>query len=412
MSTLDTLIEGRIRDVPNLASQVTGTLYTKQIVQVQEAEEPIELQHSFYTRSVDGVNTKIGAIKWTESGISFDVLDTNTGTIDSVFEVTSSGISVNNGTASFGTAEVNVEDKDLVLGSSNTSLASLNGGGILLGRLLDDDSNPLLVGEDPISFIYNNVSEFWSTNIGLNVEPGHAFTIGVSDLLSSSPSVPLVSLDETGLTIAGATTPEDIVLSSSGLSVGEDLSLTTANGLTIAGTTSVDDITLSTSGLVVGSALSLTPSSGLVAGDIILNSTDGLEIGDELSLSSTNGLLFEAPAGDLTGDVRLDLEGIFIGNDISITKTGGLNVGSISGDSISFGISPDETTLDDTSLQLGQDILLNHDGLSLENEDAALFLGGKKWRIVFDSTTDNLKFQYDSTGGSGTYVTKAEMKST
>lgn len=412
MSTLDTLIEGRIRDVPNLASQVTGTLYTKQIVQVQEAEEPIELQHSFYTRSVDGVNTKIGAIKWTESGISFDVLDTNTGTIDSIFEVTSSGISVNNGTASFGTSEVNVEDKDLVLGSSETSLASLNGGGILLGRLLDDDSNPLLVGEDPISFIYNNVSEFWSTNIGLNVEPGHAFTIGVSDLLSASPSVPLVSLDETGLTIAGATTPEDIVLSSSGLSVGEDLSLTTANGLTIAGTTSVDDITLSTSGLVVGSALSLTPSSGLVAGDIILNSTDGLEIGDELSLSSTNGLLFEAPAGDLTGDVRLDLEGIFIGNDISITKTGGLNVGSISGDSITFGISPDETTLDDTSLQLGQDILLNHDGLSLENEDAALFLGGKKWRIVFDSTTDNLKFQYDSTGGSGTYVTKAEMKST
>ena len=412
MSTLDTLIEGRIRDVPNLASQVTGTLYTKQIVQVQEAEEPIELQHSFYTRSVDGVNTKIGAIKWTESGISFDVLDTNTGTIDSIFEVTSSGISVNNGTASFGTSEVNVEDKDLVLGSSETSLASLNGGGILLGRLLDDDSNPLLVGEDPISFIYNNVSEFWSTNIGLNVEPGHAFTIGVSDLLSASPSVPLVSLDETGLTIAGATTPEDIVLSSSGLSVGEDLSLTTANGLTIAGTTSVDDITLSTSGLVVGSALSLTPSSGLVAGDIILNSTDGLEIGDELSLSSTNGLLFEAPAGDLTGDVRLDLEGIFIGNDISITKTGGLNVGSISGDSITFGISPDETTLDDTSLQLGQDILLNHDGLSLENEDAALFLGGKKWRIIFDSTTDNLKFQYDSTGGSGTYVTKAEMKST
>jgi len=186
MSTLDTLIEGRIRDVPNLASQVTGTLYTKQIVQVQEAEEPIELQHSFYTRSVDGVNTKIGAIKWTESGISFDVLDNDTGTIDSVFEVTSDGVNVTGGSASFGTAEVNVEDKDLVLGSSETSLASLNGGGILLGRLFDDDSNPLLVGEDPISFIYNNVSEFWSTNIGLNVEPGHAFTIGVSDLLSAS----------------------------------------------------------------------------------------------------------------------------------------------------------------------------------------------------------------------------------
>ena len=412
MSTLDTLIEGRIRDVPNLASQVTGTLYTKQIVQVQEAEEPIELQHSFYTRSVDGVNTKIGAIKWTETGISFDILDTNSGIIESVFEVSSGGISVNNGTASFGTAEVNVEDKDLVLGSSETSLASLNGGGILLGRLLDDDSNPLLVGEDPISLIYNNVSEFWSTNIGLNVEPGHAFTIGVSDLLSTSPSVPIVSLDETGLTIAGATTPEDIVLSSSGLAVGEDLSLTTTNGLIISGALPTDDITLSTTGLVVGSALSLTPTSGLIAGDIILNSTDGLEIGDELSLSSTNGLLFEAPDGDLTGDVRLDLEGIFIGNDISITKTGGLNVGSISGDSITFGISPDETTLDDTSLQLGQDILLNHDGLSLENEDAALFLGGKKWKIVFDSTTDNLKFQYDSTGGSGTYVTKAEMKST
>jgi len=412
MSTLDTLIEGRIRDVPNLASQVTGTLYTKQIVQVQEAEDPIELQHAFYTRSVDGVNTKIGAITWTDTGISFDVLDTDNGTVNSVFEVTSDGVNVTGGAASFGTAEVNVEDKDLVLGSSETSLASLNGGGILLGRLFDDDSNPLLVGEDPISFVYNNVSEFWSTNIGLNVEPGHAFTIGVSDLLSASPSVPLVSLDETGLTIAGATTPEDIVLSSSGLAVGEDLSLTTTSGLIISGALPADDITLSTTGLVVGSALSLTPTSGLIAGDIILNSTDGLEIGDELSLSSANGLLFEAPVGDLSGNVRLDLEGIYIGNDISITKTGGLNVGSISGDSISFGISPDETTLDDTSLQLGQDVLLNHDGLSLENEDAALFLGGKKWKIVFDSTTDNLKFQYDSTGGSGTYVTKAEMKST
>ena len=315
MSTLDTLIEGRIRDVPNSVSQVTGTLYTRQIVQVQPKDsptDPTELQHAFYTRSNDGVNTKIGAITWTDSGISFDVLDPDDGTISSVFQVDSDGVNVSGGSASFGTAEVNVEDKDLVLGSSNTSLASLNGGGILLGRLFDDDSNPLLVGEDPISFIYNNVSEFWSTNIGLNLEPGHAFTIGVSDLLSASPSVPLVSLDETGLTIAGATTPEDIVLSSSGLAVGEDLSLTTTSGLIISGALPADDITLSTTGLVVGSALSLTPTSGLIAGDITLNSTDGLEIGDELSLSSANGLLFEAPVGDLSGNVRLDLEGIYL----------------------------------------------------------------------------------------------------
>ena len=62
MSAIDTLIEGRIRDVPNLSSQVTGTLYTKQLVQVQEAEEPIELQHSFYTRSADGVILRSGLL--------------------------------------------------------------------------------------------------------------------------------------------------------------------------------------------------------------------------------------------------------------------------------------------------------------------------------------------------------------
>jgi len=36
----------------------------------------------------------------------------------------------------------------------------------------------------------------------------------------------------------------------------------------------------------------------------------------------------------------------------------------------------------------------------------------KQWKIVFDSSTDSLKFQYDNSGTGTNYVTKTEMKST
>ena len=417
MSTLDTLLEGRIRDVDRLAIQTSGTVYTNHIVQVQSDTSDIELQHSFYKRTTEGVNTKLGAIVWTDTGVSFDVLNDSNGEIESVFEVGTGGITVNSGTASFGTSEVNVEDKDLVLGSAETLIADLNGGGIILGRLVDEDTGDVVLTDGtPPYILYSNPNGFWSSNIGFNVESGNAFTIGTN----VDPTVTSVSLDEIGLTIVGATSSDNVVLSaaglalgtdvsldSDGLNIGSDLSFTTADGL-VAG-----DITLnSTTGLAIGSALSLTTADGLVAGDITLNSSLGLEIGSDLKLNSVDGLTFVAT--DTSGDVTLDPDGIYIGNDISITKLGGLDLGgsTITSDSIVFGTSPDETTLDDTSLQLGEDVLLNHDGLSLVNTDSAVFLGNKKWKIVFDASTDNLKFQYDSTGGSGTYITKAEMKST
>jgi len=358
--------------------------------------------------SETGTNTQTGTLQ-------FNVFDSN-GNTTPVLEIgeegmtVSGGINVVGGNTTFETSTIEVADRDIVLASGATTNTDLDGGGVIIGN---DTSGT-------VELTYNADTNMWDSTVGLNIQSGHSLTIGtdgailsesgleIGDVNLSSDGLTLstdVSLDEQGLTIG------DISLTTNdGLAIGNDISLNTS-GMTLGSTNPVvidtggisigTDLSLNTTtGLMIGSDLSLTPSGGLEIGsDISLTSTGGLEIND-ISLT-TSGLNI---AG--TDPISLDSSGLTF-----FTKTGGLSLGtgsSLTSDSISFGTT-DPTVIDDTSVSLGSDVLLNHDGLFLTNNDAAVFLGGTTWKIAYDSTTQNLLFQFfDSV--SGTYVTKTEIK--
>jgi len=227
-----------------------------------------------------------------------------------------------------------------------------------------------------ISLLYSFTNDFWSANTGFNVETGHGFTVNTDSVV----------LNETGLTI------DDIVLSQTGLAIGTDVSIS-STAITL-GTT--NPVILDASGLTVGSDLSLDTTNGLQAGDITLNSTVGLNIGTGLTA------------------LVLDNTGLFVGSDIELSVASGLTLGdtNLSTSSLSLGIAPDQTIVDDTSVQLGTDVLLNHDGMYFSNEDAAIYMGGSnEWKVSVDSATNNMTFQFYDTLTSA-YVTKMEIKST
>lgn len=356
-TVFDTIIEGRVKDLTNRAIHSCGTVYTNHVVQVQHTDAVQELQHAFYSIDSLGVTEKLGAIAFANGSFSFEVVNTAGDTVP-IFTVGEGGIDILEGIASFGSTSLNVEDIDIILGSDKTTVVDLNGGGIKLGLLLDEDTgDPVLLDGNPISILYDQPNNFWTSSVGINLDVGSAFTIDTN----------AVSLDETGLTVG---TVDPIVLDNTGLSVGSDLSLTKTSGLSITDTIGTDDISLTTAGLTIGTEVSVTPTA--------------------ISLGSVNPIV-------------LDATGLSVGTDLSLTVANGLVLG----------IAPDQTIIDDTSVQLGTDVLMNHDGLYITNTDGAIFMGDlKQWKIVFDSATDSLKFQYDNSGTGTNYITKTEMKST
>lgn len=427
-------VEAYIRDVTDHSYQICGKLFSgdfTQIVKQNNDGTDVTAEHAFYTIDDDKVVKKLGSVSYTEDAtgtisMGFGVFNSTTGTTESILDIggdgltVQGGISVIGGSTVFETTSISVADFDIELGSGALLLSELDGGGLILGT----------VDSGQKSILYSLAMDAWTANAGFNVETGHAFTVNDDTVI----------LDESGLTIS------DILLSSTGLNIGTEVELS-STALTIGST---DPVILNSSGLVVGTNLSLDTTNGLIAGDITLNSTDGLVIGtdielnvadgltlgtinlttlglflgSDLELSLANGLVLPDMTmtntaityNDLTtgGDIVVNEQGIYIGDDISLTKTGGLNLGSgasIDLESISFGIAPDQTVLDDTSLVLGTDITLNHDGLYMPNTDAAIYMGDtNQWKISFDSTSENLKFEYyDST--SAEYVVKMELKS-
>lgn len=459
-----------IRGLSDRPASIVGDQYVQNLVQVGESDglNPVTLNHTFHGISTEGVIFNLGSVTVSETGtntqtgtLQFNVFDSN-GNTTPVLEIgeegmtVSGGINVVGGNTTFETSTIEVADRDIVLASGATTNTDLDGGGVIIGN---DTSGT-------VELTYNADTNMWDSTVGLNIQSGHSLTIGtdgailsesgleIGDVNLSSDGLTLstdVSLDEQGLTIG------DISLTTNdGLAIGNDISLNTS-GMTLGSTNPVvidtggisigTDLSLNTTtGLMIGSDLSLTPSGGLEIGsDISLTSTGGLEINDislttsglniagtdpisldssgltfpDLQLSTSTGL---AIADDVTLDstaltigpaenVVIDNNGISLGSFGSFTKTGGLSLGtgsSLTSDSISFGTT-DPTVIDDTSVSLGSDVLLNHDGLFLTNNDAAVFLGGTTWKIAYDSTTQNLLFQFfDSV--SGTYVTKTEIK--
>ena len=414
-------IEDYISDLTARAISISGDIYGKNFTQVIRDPDDgtdVEVGHTFYSITDVGTIKKLGGISFTESGgvvgMNFDVVDSS-GDSSSVLSIGADGLSVqggfdvSGGSTNFETSTINVADFDIVLGSGATELSQLDGGGMIVGT----------VESGEISLLYSFTNDFWNTNTGVNVETGHGFTVNTDSVI----------LNESGLKI------DDILLSQTGLEIGTDVSIS-STAITL-GTT--NPVILNASGLAVGSDLSLDTTNGLQAGDITLNNTvglligtgtsalvldsTGLFVGSEIELSVASGLtLGDTNLADsltftnaTTGDVIVNDDGIQIGPDISITKSGGLALGpdaTISTTSISFGVSPDETVIDDTSVQLGTDALLNHDGLYFGNEDAAIYMGGSnEWKVSVDTVTKHLTFQFYDTL-SGTYITKTEIKST
>lgn len=441
-------IEAYIKDVSDHSYQICGKLFSgdfTQIVKQKHDGNDLSLRHSFYSIDDDGVVKELGGMSFSENtggtvSLNLNVTDSTTGELTPVLELSPQGVSVTGGidvmggSTNFETTSIAVADYDLTLGSGATQLSDLEGGGIVLGTTES--------GERTIRF--SVPVESWTSNAGFNVETGHGFTVNtdsvilneagltISDIVLSQSGLNIgneVELNNQSLTI-GETNP--VVLDASGLTVGSNLSLSTTAGLQ-AGDISLDSdnglvigtgttaLILDASGLFVGNSIELSVATGLTLGTINL-STLGLFVGPNLELSEANGLVLSDVVlkddgltfDSATGDVVLNETGLYLGEDISISKDGGLSFGSSSsldGVSLTFGTTPDETVVDDQSLKLGEDILLNHDGLYFTNADSAVYMGPtNQWKISFDSTTQNIKFEFFDTSTSS-YVVKMELKS-
>lgn len=459
-----------IKDLSSRPTSVVGDQIVQNLTQAVQSDgiNPVTIDHNFYGISEDGTVFTLASITVTETSansqvgaLNFNIYDSS-GVATSILDVGSDGmtvaggINVVGGNTVFETSTIEVADKDLVLASGATTLTDLNLGGLILGT---DTSTE-------ITILYDSALNYWNSNVGVNIESGHAFTVGTDETILDGTGL---TIGDVSLTSGSLTLSSDVSLNTLGLEIG-DISLSAASGLEIgtdismntSGITlgSIDPVIIDTTGISIGGDLSLNTTTGLTIGtDLSLTTAGGLEIGsdisltvgggleiDDISLTSAglsiagidpitldqNGLSFtDLQLSTSTGlaisddvvlnstsltigpseDVVIDNNGISLGSFGSFTKTGGLSLGTgsaLSSDSITFGTT-DPTIVDDTSVSLGSDILLNHDGLYLTSEDACVFLGGTTWKIAYDSSTQNLLFQfYDSV--SGTYVTKTEIK--
>ena len=83
---------------------------------------------------------------------------------------------------------------------------------------------------------------------------------------------------------------------------------------------------------------------------------------------------------------------------------------SLTTDSLVLGTNS-TTVLDDTSLQLGESVLLNQEGLFFTAPTASVFFGPtNEWKISYDDASKNLRFQFFDSS-TATYTTKMELKS-
>jgi len=80
-------------------------------------------------------------------------------------------LTVNGTTVTFNTTTVEVEDISIEMGTLASTLAEVNGGGIILG--------PGTGGVIP-SMLYNSTTDIWETSIGLNIPTGETLSVGTT----------------------------------------------------------------------------------------------------------------------------------------------------------------------------------------------------------------------------------------
>lgn len=240
----------------------------------------------------------------------------------------------------------------------------------------DGVSVPILtVGEDGTTI-----------NGSLNVKGGHtsfettSVVVEDKDMVLASGATSLAHLDQGGIILGTPESGTKTMLydyENDKWDVNTGINIVNEAAFTVGDTQTVLDGT----GLKVGQ-VSLTEGSLTLSEDISLD-VAGLEIGD-ISITPLGGFIIGNPDDTDVDAVVVDKSGVKIGEDISLDVESGL--------------------------ALGTDVVLNQQGLRLNNADAAVYLGETAWKIGYDSSSQHLVFEfYDA--NSNSYVTKAEIKS-
>lgn len=367
-------LEARIQDLSSNSWASFGNVFTQNVVQtVRKVEEgDTNFNTYYYSLDDDNIATRVGGMQFLiseqgEASMSFSAVD-QSGQQVNLLDMSPSGIQISGSLTvlgdgiEFNSPNLEVSDESLTLASEALLASDIDQGGFILGT---DASGKK-------TFLYSLAEDSWLTNASIDLEAGHALTIGTDKVV----------LNEVGLTIG-----EEVSVSATGIQLGDTISLTAASGLNIN-----ESVKLTSSALTIGDVL-----------PVVLDSS-GLLVGNTIALNS---------GGLVAGDVSLDSQGLVIGTDIALSVSNGLTISdsvSLTTDSLTLG-STGGAVLDDTSLQLGESVLLNQTGLHFAGASAAIVFGpASEWKISYDDASHNLVFEFLDTS-TGLYTKKMELKS-
>lgn len=268
-------------DLSRYPTSISGDQIVQNLIQVGQSDgiDPVSLDRDFYGISQQGRVFSMASFRVLESGPN-----TNTGTLE-LHVYNSAGVSVpiltigEDGATVSGsfnvkgehtsleTTSVVVEDKYMVLASGATSVAHLEKGGIILGTTESGTK----------SVLYDSIGDHWTSNIGMNVDAAAAFTIGDTQTILDGTGLTVgeVSLTEGSLRLASA-----ISLDTGGLQI-EDISITPLGGLIIGdpdGSDAVNSIVVDKSGVTIGEDVSLSVDTGLPLGSDVVLDQQGLHL--------------------------------------------------------------------------------------------------------------------------------------
>ena len=349
MATETSYLEAKIKDLTSNACASFGNVFTQNVVQtVRKVEDGDTAFNTFYySLDDDGVATRVGAMKF--------LLDEGGETSMRFVATNNSGEEVS--LLDMSPSGIQISGSLTVLGDGidfNSPSLEVSDESLTLASQAvlpaDIDEGGFILGTEASGtkkLLYSLADDTWSTNAGFNVEAGY------------------------GITVAG----DEVVLNETGLKIGPDVSIS-STGMTLGSTAPVS---ITASGIELGDDISLTVADGLNIAESVLLTSTSLSIGTDIGLSVTSGLT--------------------IGESMSLTT-----------DSLILGTNS-STVLDDTSLQLGESVLLNQEGLFFTATSASVFFGPtNEWKISYDDTSKNLRFEFFDSS-TATYTTKMELKS-
>ena len=214
----------------------------------------------------------------------------------------SGGLTVDGTTTTINSTTLDVDDKNIVIGSvGSPSDSTADGGGITLKGASDK------------TIIWDNTNDNWTSNQDWNIPTGKVFKINnVSVLNATTLGSNIVN---SSLTATGALNSGSITSGFGSIDTGS--SAITTTGTITGGQLTVDNITIN------GNTISAT------SGELILDSVSGLNFSDDAILNIGN-LAIDSLTGDndaiSIGDNSNDVVSIYRVN--ALTATGNLDIGA------------------------------------------------------------------------------------